>query len=143
MTKGTGRRDTVALIMDELERARKPLTAYDLLGRLRPAGVMAPQTIYRALAKLLTAHRIHRLETMNAFVRCFEDRAGGATHSHDAHGLFSVGFAICDACGSVQEFVDPLLKLRIEADAAARAFRALTSSVEVHGICSACERLQA
>ena len=116
------------------------MSAYDLLDKLRAHGIGAPPTIYRALGKLLEGGKIHRLESLNAFVPCVETSRDHDDHTHD---MLSVGFAICDGCGSVQEFVDPLLKARIEADAAASAFRPLNSSVEVHGLCAKCDHAQA
>lgn len=134
------RRDTGALILGELARSTKPLSAYDLLDRLRPHGVSGPPTVYRALDKLMGAGRVHRLESVNAFVAC---RGGGPdAHSH-RHEEFGTGFAICDRCGTVAEFDDPVLRERLEADAAVTSFRPRASVIEIRGLCAACDRSEA
>lgn len=42
-----------ALVLEALERADGPLTAYAILDDVRGDGIRAPQQIYRALEKLL------------------------------------------------------------------------------------------
>ena len=135
MSETGKRRNTGALIALELARAVKPLSAYDLLERLRPTGVFAPTTIYRALDKLLASGKIHRIESMNAFVACRSPEDGA--HEHE-HGELGIGFTICDRCATVSEFEDPSLRARIEIVAAAGSFLPRASIVEVHGLCAAC-----
>ncbi len=133
----TGKRsNTSALILQELGRTEKPLSAYDLLDKLRPFGVSGPPTIYRALDQLLASGKVHRLESMSAFVACRGLDHGTHDHAHD--GL-ATGFTICDSCGTVAEFEDPMLRERIEADAAAATFRPRSSVVEIRGLCAACD----
>lgn len=131
------RRDTGLLIAGELARAAKPLSAYDLLERLRPSGVFAPTTVYRALDKLLAAGKVHRIASMNAFVACRAARDGAEGHDH-GHGELGTGFTICDRCAAVSEFQDASLRARIEGAAAAGAFRPRSSIVEIRGLCAAC-----
>lgn len=135
MSEKVKRRDTAALIAAELAHVDKPLTAYDLLERLRPTGVFAPTTVYRALDKLLASGKVHRIESLNAFVAC--RGAEGGPHDH-GHGELGLGFTVCDRCAAVAEFEDPSLKTSIEAAAAAGAFLPRSSVVEIHGVCAAC-----
>lgn len=123
-----------ANIMDALKASPKPLSAYDLLDQLRPTGVAAPLTVYRALDKLMTAGQVHRIESLNAFVAC----KGEEHHTHAHETDRTVGFAICDRCGSVDEFVDTALSTRVLETLAARAFAPRTSALEVHGMCAPC-----
>ena len=74
MSEKAKRSDTAALIAAELANAYKPLTAYEILEKLRPKGVSAPTTVYRALDKLVASAKVHRIESLNAFVAC---RGGG------------------------------------------------------------------
>lgn len=125
-------------IMGALAASSRPLSAYDLLDQLRPTGVAAPLTVYRALDKLIKSGKVHRVESLNAFVACRE----GEHHHHEhtdaeAFGR-TVGFAICDECGSVEEFVDAGLHDRISGGLAARLFAPRVSTIEVRGLCSAC-----
>ena len=126
-------------IMGELAASRRPLSAYDLLDRLRPTGVAAPLTVYRALDKLIKSGKVHRIESLNAFVAC----RSGEHHDHapeaeDPRGR-TVGFAICDRCGTVEEFVDEELSRRLERNLSDRRFRPRAGAIEVHGVCAACD----
>ena len=127
-------------IMGALAAASRPLSAYDLLDKLRPTGVAAPLTIYRALDKLIASGRVHRIESLNAFVAC----RSGEHHAHHHHATDealpprAVGFAICDRCGAVEEFVDDDIFALLDRRFARQGFVPRTSAIEVHGLCAAC-----
>ena len=53
-----------------LRSARGPMTAYQILDAVRPKGISAPPTVYRALNRLMRDGLAHRLESMNAYVAC-------------------------------------------------------------------------
>ena len=137
MSEKAKRRDTAALIAAELAGIDKPLTAYELLEKLRPSGVFAPTTVYRALDKLLASGRVHRIESLNAFVACRGTEGGPHDHGH-GHGDLGIGFTVCDRCAAVAEFEAPSLQSCIEAAAAAGSFRPRSSIVEIHGLCADC-----
>ncbi len=128
-------------IMGALSEASRPLSAYDLLDKLRPTGVAAPLTVYRALDKLIASGQVHRIESLNAFVAC---RSGEHHRGHPEHDdaaavpRRAVGFTICDECGAVEEFVDPKLFDQLDRGLRTKRFVPRTSAVEVHGICGAC-----
>src|ERR1700755_1026355 len=51
----------------------RPIGAYELLDALEPArGRVPPTTVYRALDFLLAHGFVHRIESKNAFVACWE-----------------------------------------------------------------------
>ena len=125
-----------ANIMDALQTAERPLSAYALLDHLRPMGVAAPLTVYRALDKLVKTGKVHRIESLNAFVACKGVVHNDHPHAH-AHD-HTVAFTICDACGAVEEFTDPALCDRIGASLSARGFTPRGSALEVHGLCGRC-----
>lgn len=87
------------LVLSVLEGAGQPLSAYGILDRLRDEGLKAPLQVYRALDKLVEVGRVHRLESMNAFVVCCHSNHG---HIHPR----VTAFEICDTCGQVSEFHD-------------------------------------
>ncbi|HSM41507.1 MAG TPA: transcriptional repressor, partial [Afifellaceae bacterium] len=58
------------MVFDTLLAADGPLSAYDILDRLRDKGFRAPLQVYRALDKLLALGLVHRLESLNAFIAC-------------------------------------------------------------------------
>ena len=135
---GTGqRRNTAALVAGELAQSAKPMSAYDLLERLRPSGVFAPSTVYRALDKLLVLGKVHRIESLNAFVACRGRKDGLDGHAQD-HIRLGTGFTICDRCATVSEFEDASLKAGIETAVASGSFQPRMSVVEIHGLCAAC-----
>ena len=58
------------LVLGALAHADAPLSAYDILDKLRGDGLRAPLQVYRALEKLTERGLAHRLESLNAFVCC-------------------------------------------------------------------------
>lgn len=115
------------LVLDAVRGAGRPVSAYELLGRLSERGLTAPPTIYRALRRLTLEGQVHRVESLNAYVACAED---------DRHG--TVGFAICDACGTVTEFPCSDAAGAIAAWAQESAFAIRNLTLEVHGTCASC-----
>jgi Fur family zinc uptake transcriptional regulator len=108
--------------------AEAPLTAYQLLDRLRASRKGAvPPTVYRALDFLMAQGLIHKLERLNAFVPCAE-----AGHPHPAQ------FLICGRCGHVTEIEDEAAAAALEHAAERQGFHPRTSVVEVEGTCRSC-----
>ncbi|MCB1460156.1 MAG: transcriptional repressor, partial [Nitratireductor sp.] len=58
------------LVLNALVAAGGPLSAYGILDQLREEGFRAPLQVYRALEKLVDQGKVHRLESLNAFVAC-------------------------------------------------------------------------
>lgn len=112
------------VIMDRLEEAERPLTAYDLCERSRRNGsIIAPTQIYRVLNRLMERARVWRIETLGAYLPA---RGAGA------------GFLVCTECRSVK-----LLRCADVSDALDRAiaqtdFRVTRRIVEVIGRCDHC-----
>ena len=126
--KGGSGSPTQQQVFETLAACARPLSAYQILDRLRPYGVTAPPTVYRALERLIAEGRAHRLESCNAFVAC----------AHPAHAG-RAAFAICDGCGSVTEFESGEAFAALDAWAAGQSFRALRASIEVSGLCAGCQ----
>lgn len=118
------------LVYEALKKAGEPVSAYQLLADLRDEGVTAPPTVYRALKRLTEEGRVHRIESLNAYVVC------AANHAH--HG--EAGFGICDDCGSVVEFHCGDIEAPIDAWASEMAFTVGSVTVELHGRCAACSK---
>ena len=117
-----------SLVLGRLEKAEGPLSAYALLDQLRDDGFRAPLQVYRALDALMQAGHVHRLESLNSFVAC-------AGHDH-VHGM--TAFAICENCGQVDEFADPVVTGRIEAWVSQSGFTPNKAVLEFRGVCAAC-----
>lgn len=118
------------MIATALRDAGKPVSAYELIDQLRDEIVLAPQTVYRALGRLIAEGQAHRLESLNAFVAC----------RHQKHDEGTAVFAICEACGAVNEFecaaaVDALDRCAKEA-----RFAVERRTIELRGTCGACAK---
>jgi Fur family zinc uptake transcriptional regulator len=116
------------LVFAALSKADRPLTAYDLLGRLRTKGITAPPTVYRSLERLIKAGRAHRLESLNAFVACAKP-----------HHRTSAIFAICRSCGTTMEISDGKLAPQIADWAKRLRFHPEESILEIRGECADCQ----
>lgn len=110
-----------------LAAQERPQTAYQILDALRSEGVSAPMTVYRALEKLVADGRVHRLESLNAYVAC-----------HDPSHAGPAAFAICNDCGVVSEEVDGTLARDVSLVAGRLDFEAERSVIEIRGRCGAC-----
>jgi Fur family zinc uptake transcriptional regulator len=118
------------LVLGTLAHSDAPLSAYDILDRLRDDGLKAPLQVYRALDKLVERGLAHRLESLNAFVACADK------HCHRS-GL--IAFAICDGCGKVDEFADGVIEERLGHWAGAKGFRVERTTMEIRGQCAHCQ----
>jgi len=117
------------LVLGTLAHATAPLSAYDILDRLRDEGLRAPLQVYRALDKLTERGLAHRLESLNAFVCCAD------AHCH-ASG--SIAFAICDQCGRVEEFAEPAIQSKLKGWSKASGFVPSRMTIELRGLCKDC-----
>jgi Fur family zinc uptake transcriptional regulator len=117
------------LVLDALTESMGPLSAYDILNRLRPDGLRAPLQVYRALDKLVERGLAHRLESLNAFVACADEQC---------HRKGLIAFAICDGCGKVDEFTDAVIEERLGKWAGAKGFSVERTTMEIRGKCEAC-----
>ena len=117
------------LVLDALVSAGEPLGAYAILDHLRNDGFRAPLQVYRALDKLLQNGRVHRLESLNAFVACSHEKG---------HKPGLVAFAICDDCGKVSEFSARTVRDWLQAWAKRQGFSPRSTVLEIRGTCDAC-----
>lgn len=115
------------MIVEALRAAGRPVSAYEIIDRLREKASLAPQTVYRSLDRLIAAGSAHRLESLNAFVAC----------SHSAHEGTAV-FAICDSCGAVEELENPRAIEALSDWARKARFVVRAMTIELRGRCGAC-----
>ena len=120
------------LVLGALAHADGPLSAYDILDKLRDEGLRAPLQVYRALEKLTERGLAHRLESLNAFVCCAD------AHCHETG---RIAFAICDGCGKVEEFAEPAVEQKLRNWSKASGFRPNRMTIELRGLCKACGEL--
>ena len=117
-----------AFVLEALLESHKAMTAYELLDRLRSAGLGSqPPVVYRALDFLVGNGFAHRVERLSAFVAC--------THGASAH---AAGFLICRLCRTVAEADLTGIGSILGASAAAEDFVAERVTIEAEGICGRC-----
>jgi Fur family zinc uptake transcriptional regulator len=121
---------TRACVLEALIQSHRAMTAYELLDRLREAGLAhQPPVVYRALDFLVGNGFAHRIERLGAFVAC--------RHAGEAH---PAAFLVCRSCRHVAEAaLDGPSRLLSEA-AGAVGFRAERMTIEAEGLCEACSR---
>jgi Fur family zinc uptake transcriptional regulator len=119
------RRDVLALLL----AAERPLTAYEILERLRPKDRAATAAgVYRSL-EFLTAHRLaHRIESSKAFVACVFPE-----HAHPSQML------VCRRCGTAVETEDSRVVEAAENLGRRLGFALDRGALELTGLCSSCQ----
>lgn len=133
MVGKTGRRrparEQDSMIIEALRGVGQPVSAYELIECLRDKAVLAPQTVYRSLDRLIADGQAHRLESLNAFIAC----------RHPAHRGAAI-FAICDECSSVTEFNEADAVNSLAAWARKAKFDVRQMTLELRGRCRSCSR---
>jgi Fur family transcriptional regulator, zinc uptake regulator len=117
------------LVLEKLARADQPMSAYTLLDELRSDGIKAPLQVYRALDKLVEKGRVHRLESISAFVACQDP---------DCHAHAATVFMICEKCGKVSETADAGVARALNGVARREDFGVEKMSIELRGNCGKC-----
>jgi len=131
MTRKTSKRrpaqEQDKLIFTALRESGRPVSAYEIIDQLRDQATLAPQTVYRALDRLIASGSAHRLESLNAFVACCQSE-------HQSAAVF----AICDACGTVMEFAEPRAVDALAAWAKKSKYAVRAMTLELRGRCATC-----
>ena len=124
--------DTRREVLELVTAASQPLTAYQLIDRLRErrGKAVTPPIVYRALSFLTEHGFVHRLESLNAFVACH--------HLEEAH---SSQFVICTNCGRTEEFSDLAATDTLNDQAKSLGFTVAQQIVELRGLCGECHGL--
>lgn len=109
--------------------SHRPVGAYAVLESLgRDGFCAAPPTVYRALDFLLAQGLVHRIERLNAFIGC--------AHPGKPHGAH---FLLCEKCGAAAELDDARIDEAVEAAAGRLGFTVSRKTVEIEGLCPACQ----
>lgn len=118
------------LVLKTLSKSAKPMTAYELLGKLKPYGITGPPTVYRALESLQVAGQVHRIESLNAFVACHQ-------HGHEPHPSF---FIVCKECGDMEEIHDIRMTHLLKEWSERSKFFVTQQIIELIGLCFRCKQ---
>ena len=117
-------------VLELVWNSHQPVGAYEILEALKNIDAKAaPPTVYRALEFLIDARLVHRLDSLNAYIGC-----------PDPHYPHTGQFLICSRCRSVAELDDAAITVQIARSAMARGFSAERQTLEVQGLCAACDK---
>jgi len=120
------RRQVLGLLLE----AEGPVTAYELLGRLRAERSATPAGVYRSLDFLTSRGLAHRLDSRKAFVACIHP-----DHPHVSQ------FLICRRCGTAVEVEDERISSVVGEWSQRLGFEVEAESLEVSGSCATCRTL--
>ena len=118
------------LVLQLLQASGKPLSAYEVLDRLREQGTQwQPPTVYRALDYLVEQGLAHYLQSIQKYVVC--PQQGCEQFSQ---------LLICVQCGQVQEApMAPALLTLLKAQMAEQHFTLAAQFLELKGVCLHCQ----
>lgn len=117
------RRQVLAVLFE----AEGPLTAYELLDRLRAERSATAAGVYRSLDFLLAHGLAHRLDSRKAFIACIQP-----DHPHVSQ------FLICRRCGTTVEIDDDRIASVVSEWSHRLGFEVEAEMLEVSGSCSKC-----
>ena len=121
------------LVLDFIQRNKKPVKAYSILSNVQKNGIKAPPQVYRALDKLIEMGKIHRIESQNSFVAC---------NTSDCETPHATSFSICNSCDEVSEINDPKLFKYLLDFKDHNGVKFAGYNLEFFGICKSCEQVQ-
>ena len=81
------------IVLDFIQKSKKPVKAYSILSNVSKKGLKAPPQVYRALEKLMKVGEIHKIESLNSFVAC-------NSKCIEPNGTI---FSICKSCDQTKE----------------------------------------
>lgn len=116
-------------VIDLLESQSCALSALEIEDRLRSAGLaIGRASIYRALEQLEELDLLHRVEVTKGIASYEPADPAGRHHHH----------IVCDECGKVVPFEDPLLEQALHAVERESGFKISGHEVTLRGHCQTC-----
>ena len=119
-------------VLEIISSNHKPSRAYDLLEKLRDDGFCdKPPTIYRALDFLIENKIVHKLNTINAYVACFDEESEEISC-----------FLICEMCQEIEEFHNKNLNKVLTNIGKKRGIEIKNLNLEIGFKCQECKNLK-
>jgi len=113
-------------VLRELSKEQTPLSAYSIEERISKNSPLSIVTVYRVLDLFERLGIVHRIHTMDGFVRCNFELESGCHY-----------FVICSQCGKTDEFVEE--NCIIEKIVPKKlSYKNLKHLSEIYGICNSC-----
>ena len=119
------------LVLDFIQKNKKPVKAYSILSNVQEKGIKAPPQVYRALEKLMEMGKVHRIESQNSFLAC---------KTLDCESSHATAFSICDNCEVVSEINDPKLFKYLLDFKDNNGIKFNGYNLEFFGTCKSCEQ---
>ena len=122
-------------ILEELLRAGKPLSAYNLadMYKERFGESMPPMSVYRILDFLVQEKLVHKLASTNQYLACSHITCD---HEHEIPQ-----FLICDECNSVTEIgIKKTIIQALKDSVDSTDFQMSSPQLELHGLCKQCKK---
>ena len=121
------------LVLDFIQRNKKPVKAYSILSNVQKKGIKAPPQVYRALDRLIEMGKIHKIESQNSFIAC---------NTSDCETPHATAFSICNNCDEVSEINDPKLFKYLLDFKDNNGVKFVGYNLEFFGVCKSCEQIQ-
>jgi Fur family zinc uptake transcriptional regulator len=116
-------------VLEAVLAAKLPLTAYELLDRLRSEDPsITPASVYRSLDFLMANGVVHRIDSAKTFVACAMPE-----HTHPSQLL------VCRRCGTAVEAEDAHLADAAEQLGKRLGFALDRKTMELVGLCASCQ----
>lgn len=109
---------------------KRPLKAYEILDKLlKIKSNSTPPTVYRALLFFVACDVVHKIESIQSYTLC------GAPEKHQPSEVLMV----CSDCHQVLEVYDLVVRELVEKISDANDFKLKQNTIELNGICQACQ----
>ena len=118
------------IIFDLIDKSPEPLKAYTILFNVQKKGINAPPQVYRALDRLVEIGKIHKIESINAFVAC---------KNSDCEISKATAFSICESCEVVDEISDVKLSKYLSSFNHKKGMKFKRFNLEFFGLCKKCK----
>ena len=117
------------LVLDFIQRNKKPVKAYSILSNVQKKGIKAPPQVYRALDRLIEMGKIHRIESQNSFVAC---------HTSECQTPHATAFSICEVCEKISEISNSKLSKYLSNFSDNTGMKYSKYNLEFFGLCKKC-----
>ena len=126
--KNINLRPNANLVLDVLQKERRPISAYEILNELHSEGVHAPATVYRSLKALIKKGLVRKIQTFSRYIL-----VGGGEKNKCVLPL-----VICTRCEKVFTPSDPELCACLESFGLKFLGQIDQASLEITGVCPEC-----
>ena len=118
------------IILDFIQKNKKPVKAYSILSNVKKKGINAPPQVYSAVDRLVDMGKIHKIESKNAFVAC---------QNSNCKVSKAAAFSICESCEEVTEIDNSKISKYLSSFADKIGMKYKKYNLEFFGLCKKCK----